>query len=207
MVARVAAACGLRTLFVAYRKLPEAPFPGALVDALRGLSWALRTTPPDRLVVGGDSAGAALALASLHFLREAAGVTPAAAILLSPMVDVDSDISYASDARNVGPDLLPVGFAPPARREFLRLYAGAGGRRALVDDGALVSPRAASTRQLRALPPLLVQCGACEVLLDSQLKSRAGPHAGDPTWRHFTMSVQDALGREEASASQGRSER
>ena len=49
MVARVAAACGLRTLFVAYRKLPEAPFPGALVDALRGLSWALRTTPPDRL--------------------------------------------------------------------------------------------------------------------------------------------------------------
>ena len=180
MVARIAAACGVRTLFVAYRKLPEAPFPGALVDALRGVGVALASTPPERLILGGDSAGASLALAALHFLRETLQITPAAGLLLSPMVDIASELEYATDTTNVGPDLLPAGFDPAARREFMDMYWGSVQGNATVDalvdalrrrrDGALLSPLAASPRQLGALPPLLCQAGGSEVLLDSQLR-------------------------------------
>ncbi|KAH8060176.1 carboxylic ester hydrolase [Aureococcus anophagefferens] len=157
--------------------LPEAPFPGALVDALRGVGVALASTPPERLILGGDSAGASLALAALHFLRETLQITPAAGLLLSPMVDIASELEYATDTTNVGPDLLPR--ASTGRREFMDMYRGPSANATLdafVDalrrrrDGALLSPLAASPRQLGALPPLLCQAGGSEVLLDSQLR-------------------------------------
>ncbi|KAH8095094.1 carboxylic ester hydrolase [Aureococcus anophagefferens] len=93
------------------------------------------------------------------------------------MVDIASELEYATDTTNVGPDLLPAGFDPAARREFMDMYRGTRER----DPGrvrrrAAAAARrraavalAASPRQLGAAA-LLCQAGGSEVLLDSQLR-------------------------------------
>ncbi|KAJ1454135.1 Alpha/Beta hydrolase protein [Pelagophyceae sp. CCMP2097] len=185
MVARIAEATRCRVLLVEYRRVPEAKFPDALVDALRGvdLALALPGAAPGRLLLGGDSAGGALALAALLVLRSGANVVPAAAILLSPLVDLEKRREkYSSELSEV--DLLPTDLSN-SLSTLLELYAPSGAtlntrwlRRA---HRALVSPAAATLRQLRSLKetPVLVHAGEAEVLRDSivawaRRASRAG---------------------------------
>lgn len=158
MVGELGRAAGVRTLALAYRLAPEHPFPAALEDSL-GVFRALREEgfAPRRLAIGGDSAGGGLTLATLLSLRAAGEELPAAALLLSPWVDLTMNGASMADKDAVDPLI---------HRDYLDglagAYAGAADR-----TGPLVSPLFAD---LSGMPPVLTQVGASETLLDDAVR-------------------------------------
>ncbi len=104
LAARLGRAAGMRVLFPEYRLAPEDPFPAAVDDALTAWHW-LRTDqdlPAASLAVAGDSAGGGLTAALLVAVRDAGQPLPAAAVLMSPTVDLTS--SGASMTERVDQD-------------------------------------------------------------------------------------------------------
>jgi len=151
---RIAFAARARVVLPDYRLAPEHVFPAAVEDAVASYRWLLATgVGPEQIAVGGDSAGAGLALALLVSLRDACAPLPACAVLLSPFADLGcSGESYATLAE----------LDPIVSREMGlamgRLYLG---NREPSDP--LASPVHAV---LAGLPPLLIQVGSREVVLD-----------------------------------------
>jgi acetyl esterase/lipase/uncharacterized OsmC-like protein len=146
--------CAARVFAIDYRLGPEHPFPAAVEDAVAGYRWLLaQAVPPDRIVIGGDSAGGGLALAALLSLRDAGVPLPAGAVLLSPWSDLA--VTGESVETRAAAD-------PMLGREYLldmaRMYLGSGDPR-----NALASPVFAD---LHGLPPLFIQVGTAEVLYD-----------------------------------------
>lgn len=154
LVARLAMAGGVRALAVAYRLAPEDPYPAALQDALAAYRWLLgQHIEPENIAIAGDSAGGGLALATLLALREGGDPLPAAAVCLSPWTDLTLSGASMAERAAADPILSPEGLA-----RFAALYAGLHPL-----DDPLISPHFAN---LRGLPPLLIQVGTDEILLD-----------------------------------------
>ena len=168
LAARLGRAAGMRVLFPEYRLAPDHPFPAAIDDVLTAWHW-LRTgqdlTAPS-LAVAGDSAGGGLAVALLVALRDAGQALPAAAVLMSPTVDLTS--SGASMTERADQDPIST---PAMLRQFAAGYlAGADPKT------PLASPLFAS---LSGLPPLLIQVGTADLLLsDSERLATAAAQAG-----------------------------
>ena len=81
-------ASGARILLLEYRLAPENPPPAAIEDATAAYRWLLSSgIKPENIVMAGDSGGGCLSMATLVSLRDAGDQLPAAAVLLSPMVD------------------------------------------------------------------------------------------------------------------------
>jgi epsilon-lactone hydrolase len=168
LAARLGRASGMRVLFPEYRLAPEHPFPAAIDDVLAAWRWlrAGQDLSASSLAVAGDSAGGGLAVALLVALRDAGEALPAAAVLMSPTVDLTS--SGASMTERAGQDPIST---PAMLRQFASDYlAGADPRT------PLASPLFAS---LAGLPPLLVQVGTADLLLsDAERLSTAAAEAG-----------------------------
>jgi acetyl esterase len=84
---------GCRVLSIDYRLAPEHPFPAAVEDAAAAFAWAAEHAAelgadPDRIAVGGDSAGGNLSAAVCLQARDAGGARPAMQLLLYPAADV-----------------------------------------------------------------------------------------------------------------------
>jgi epsilon-lactone hydrolase len=154
LVFALAARTGARTFSLDYRLAPEHPFPAALEDALAAYRELVATgTSPDSIVVAGDSAGGGLALATLVALRDAGDPLPAAALLFSPW----TDLAATGDTLVTHDGLDPM-FHGVAIGRAAKLY--------LADTPAThpyVSPLYAD---FDGLPPLFMQAGSTEVLLD-----------------------------------------
>ena len=168
LAARLGRASGMRVLFPEYRLAPEHPFPAAIDDVLTAWHW-LRTgqdLSAGSLAVAGDSAGGGLAVALLVATRDAGQAMPAAAVLMSPTVDLTS--SGASMTERAEQDPIST---PAMLRQFAAGYlAGADPKT------PLASPLFAS---LAGLPPLLIQVGTADLLLsDSERLATAAAHAG-----------------------------
>ncbi len=168
LAARLGRASGMRVLFPEYRLAPEHPFPAAIDDVLTAWHW-LRTgqdLSAGSLTVAGDSAGGGLAVALLVATRDAGQAMPAAAVLMSPTVDLTS--SGASMTERAEQDPIST---PAMLRQFAAGYlAGADPKT------PLASPLFAS---LAGLPPLLIQVGTADLLLsDSERLATAAAHAG-----------------------------
>jgi epsilon-lactone hydrolase len=164
MVTEAGRAAGARTLAVGYRLAPEHPFPAAIEDARAAYHFLLdQGIAPSKIAIGGDSAGGGLALALMTTLRDAGQPLPGCAWLVSPWVDLQMTGASLADKANVDPLI---------SKSYLEELASAylAGR-----DPAdpLVSPLHAD---LAGLPPLLVQVGSAETLLDDALRiaRRAG---------------------------------
>ena len=157
LAAAIARAAGVQALLLDYRLAPEHPFPAALDDALAAYQW-LQTqgVAPNRIIVAGDSAGGGLTMATLLALRDRKLPRPAGGVCISPWVDLTcSGASYATRA-SADPIVTREGIQMMAQA-----YVGSGDRKA-----PLVSPLFAD---LHDLPPLLIQVGSDEVLLDDAL--------------------------------------
>src|SRR5437016_5051796 len=154
LAAAIARAAGTRALLLDYRLAPEHPFPAALEDAVAAYQWLLaQGIAPGRVVVAGDSAGGGLTVATLLALRDRGLPRPAGGVCISPWVDLtNSAASYVTKAA-VDPIVTHEGI-----EGMTQAYVGGGDRKA-----PLVSPLYA---HLTDLPPLLVQVGSDEVLLD-----------------------------------------
>jgi epsilon-lactone hydrolase len=162
----LARAADLRVLSVDWRLAPEHPFPAGRDDAVAAFRGLVEETPGQPVLVGGESAGAGLAVAMLVAARDAGLPMPAAAVLWSPAVD----LRMTSRSWETKAAVDPVIRAEPLRVGF-RAYAGG---RPLDDPG--VSPLLAD---LRGLPPLLVQVGSYEVLQDDSLELARRAALGD----------------------------
>jgi epsilon-lactone hydrolase len=168
LAARLGRASGMRVLFPEYRLAPEHPFPAAIDDALAAWRWLRgdQGLNARSIAAAGDSAGGGLTVALLVATRDAGEELPAAAVLMSPTVDLTG--SGASMTERVEQDP----FSTPA---LLRQLAS--GYLAGADPQTpLASPLFAS---LSGLPPLLVQAGTADLLLsDSERLARAAAEAG-----------------------------
>jgi monoterpene epsilon-lactone hydrolase len=168
LAARLGRASGMRVLFPEYRLAPEHPFPAAIDDVLAAWRWlrAGQGLSARSIAVAGDSAGGGLAVALLVAARDAGEELPAAAVLMSPTVDLTG--SGASMTERADQDPLST---PAMLRQFAAGYlAGA--------DPAtpLASPLFAT---LTGLPPLLIQVGTADLLLsDSERLADAAGRAG-----------------------------
>lgn len=147
-----------------YRLAPEHPFPAALEDALESYRALLSTgLDPRELAVTGDSAGGGLALAAMMAIRDAGERLPAAMVLMSPWADLT--VSRPASEANAESDAV---LAAESLREWAAMYA-AGAR--------LADPRLSPAFGVyRGLPPMLIQVGDGEILLDDA-KAVAGAAA------------------------------
>ncbi len=118
-VAKFARGSGLAALLFDYRLAPEHPFPAALQDTYRAYLWLLdQGFAPERIVLGGESAGGSLVLALLLALKRAGLPQPGGAFAISPAADMAC--TAVSFYTNLARDIAP----PGAPQHWCALYAG-----------------------------------------------------------------------------------
>jgi epsilon-lactone hydrolase len=159
MMGRFSRAAGVKVLGLNYRLAPENPHPAAVEDATAAYRWLLANgTKANRIVIGGDSAGGGLTLATLVALREAKDPLPAAAVCLSPWTDMECTGESMKTKAAVDPLIAP----GETLENMVKMYLGGKDPRL-----PLASPLHAD---FTGLPPLLIQVGGREVLLDDSTR-------------------------------------
>ncbi|MFD1331402.1 alpha/beta hydrolase [Methylopila musalis] len=158
---RLARGVGAETVVPDYRLAPEHPFPAALADAVAVYAALLEeAAAPDAVALVGDSAGGNLAFALLLRLKADGLPLPAAAVGLSPFVDMTGSGDSMSGNAGLDPFLDAAGLP-------LVVDAYASGRD-LRDP--LLSPLFGD---LSGLPPCFLQCGGSEILRDDAVRLHA----------------------------------
>ena len=153
LLAFFALAARARTFALDYRLAPEHPFPAQLEDAQAAYHWLLsRGIAPEHIAIAGDSAGGNLALTLLLALRDAQQPLPRLAICLCPWTDMES--FYTSMTENEPYDWIEQRMVVQWAEWFCQGTDPAN---------PLVSPVHAD---LRGLPPIYIQAGDAELLID-----------------------------------------
>jgi acetyl esterase/lipase len=147
-----------------YRLAPEHPFPAAIDDALAVYRAMLATVPEGQFAIGGDSAGGGLTLATLLAAKSAGLPMPACALLFSPWTDLTGaspsvKSNEKRDSMLYGPKLVEAG----------QIYLNGADAK-----NPLASPLFGD---LKGLPPLLIQVGTPEILLDDSTRLAAQARA------------------------------
>jgi acetyl esterase/lipase len=143
---------------VGYRLAPEHPYPAAVDDALAAYEALVDSgIDPSDIALAGESAGGGLAVATLVNARDHGLPLPAAAVAMSPYADLTLSGTSMDTKRDVDPLFTRESFEP-------RVIEYTSGRDAAL---GLISPIFAD---LSGLPPLMIQAGTHEVLLDDAVR-------------------------------------
>ena len=153
-VARISAEAKVRCLSIEYRLAPEYPFPAAIDDTYTAYNWLLKEgVKPKNIIVSGQSAGGGLCLALLLKLKENFFSQPRGAVALSPW----TDLTQSGKTMKINADIDPV-----ISKEYLDRMANLYLAKT-PNTTPLASPLYG---ELSGLPPLLVQVGSAETMLD-----------------------------------------
>jgi acetyl esterase/lipase len=158
MIARISRAATAKALALDYRLAPEHPFPAAVEDATAAYRWLLEQGyKPNKIVVSGDSAGGGLTLATLLAIRDAKLPLPAAAVPISAWSDMEGTGASVKTRASRDPMVGAVGLADMGKK-----YVGNGDPK-----NPLASPLHGD---YHGIPPLLLQVGDAEILLDDSTR-------------------------------------
>jgi len=175
MVGAIADAAQARAFIVDYRLAPETLFPGAVEDAVAAYKGLLANgEKAEKIIIAGDSAGGGLTMSTLVALRDEGIELPAAAVCISPW----ADLTFTGDSMIVK-DKVDAMLGRDSLSWFAGLYLAG-------QDAA--DPKASPIfADLSGLPPLLIQVGSNEVLLDDAIRlnkavKKAGGDATLEVW-------------------------
>ena len=171
LAAELASQVGRRTqaqvISVDYRLAPEHPYPAAVDDALAAYEALLHNgVAPSDIAFAGESAGGGLAVATMVNARDRELPLPAAAYVMSPYADLTL-AGKTMETRRVVDPLLSRELLQPRVTDYTSGQDAASG---------LISPIFAD---LSGLPPLMIQAGTHEVLLDDAVRLAAQAATAD----------------------------
>jgi len=192
MVSHISRAAEARVFIIDYRLAPEHPFPAAVEDSTAAFRWLLKEGfDPQKIVIAGDSAGGGLTVATLVALKDEGDALPAASVCLSPWVDLEG----------LGQSMTTKAEADPMVQRDAIIKMG----KAYLGNADARTPLAAPLyADLTGLPPMLIQVGTSETLLDDATRLAEGAkEAGvnvtlEPweemihVWQYFASSVPEA---------------
>jgi monoterpene epsilon-lactone hydrolase len=168
LVTEAGRAAGVRTLAIAYRLAPEYPFPAAYDDAVT--AWRFlrnQGIPAAHIAIGGDSAGAGLTVALISQLRDAHEELPGCAWLISPWTDLTLS-GWTLTSKDA--------IDPLMHKTYLNELADAYLPAEMDRKDPRVSPLCAD---VKGFPPILIQVGSAETLLDDATRFAAVAGAAD----------------------------
>jgi len=160
LVAKVAQTSGFAVLMFDHRLAPEHPYPAALEDSVAAYRWLLEQgTRPENILIMGESAGGGLCLATLLALRDQEIPLPVAAVALSPWTDLKlTGDSYQTRRK--------VCISPPGMSQVCSKY--------YYGDHDPMEPWISPLYgDLRGLPPLYINVGDYETMLDDSTRFAA----------------------------------
>jgi monoterpene epsilon-lactone hydrolase len=178
LAAALSQAADARVLLIDYRLAPENPHPAGVQDATIAYRWLVKQeADPANTVVAGDSAGGGLTVALLAALRDAGDRLPAAAVCMSPWVDITLSGASVDDRAELDPIV---------SRPLLENMAGAY----LMGQDPQTPSASPLFADLSGLPPILILVGTSEALHDdsTRLADRAREAGVD-----VTLSVADEM--------------
>ncbi len=152
LAARIARSARTQCLIIEYRLAPEHPFPAALDDAIISYKWLLnKGFKPEKIAIGGDSAGGGLTIAMLLKAKAEGLPQPLAGFCMSPWVDLEASCPEIDGYQKNDPFI---------DGKSIKLW----GKRYAGNDckNPFASPLYGD---LNGIAPLLVQIGTAEILL------------------------------------------
>jgi acetyl esterase/lipase len=160
LVAKVAQGTGIAVLMFDHRLAPEHPYPAALEDALTAYRWLLEQgTTPGNIVIMGESAGGGLCLATLLAMRDQDLPLPVGGVALSPWTDLK--LTGESYRTKVNVCISPKGMNTVCSK----YYCG--------DHDSTEPWISPLYGDLHGLPPLFINVGSYETMLDDSTRFAA----------------------------------
>ncbi|ABE36914.1 alpha/beta hydrolase fold family protein [Paraburkholderia xenovorans LB400] len=158
LAATLARDAGADVLLPDYRRMPEARYPAQIDDAVTSYEWLLKQGYfASDIAVAGESAGGNLVLELALRLRAAHRPLPSSLVAMSPIMDLTASGDSTRTLASLDPVLTRAGLL-----DVTKVYMQGADPR---------SPDASPLfADLHGLPPLLLQVGAREILLDDSLR-------------------------------------
>ena len=163
LASHLSKATGASVLLIDYSLSPENIFPAAVDDAKRAYKWMLDNGPEGeerykKAFISGDSAGGGLSVATTLAIKDDNGILPNAIMPISPWVEMDPVSQSYEDNKELDPFVSKDGIA-----WFSSVY--------VPNENERKNPYASPLYgDFKNFPPMLIQVGTREVLLDDSKK-------------------------------------